>query len=817
MRPWIRSVLVAGALTATALPARALLWPNAIQRIEQDLTTGDVAQRRGAAERIRELPAAVARRAVLHALTDDDVPVRLSAAQAGRALRLVDLPKRVMAWLTEPDLRLRLAAAELLAAAPNPGAIGPLTRALSDAEPLVRATAATALGVSGSSQAVVGLLGQLDDSAPEVRERVVRALARLRDVRAVVPLVAKVDDPQPAVRRAAARALGELGDARAVSALILALRDSDAEVRSAALDALGELAEPSALPSVVALLAAEANEAVRSSAFDALARLGSSEAIAALIAAFATHAEQRDLLVAALARIGAPAAPALVSCVRAADRSLRSDGCALALSRIRAPAATATLMDAARKASISPEAALDALAFLADPAALPLALEHLGSSDPSVRRAALKAADALLDPRRADGRAVEPLVLAFQGAGERRSERLELVRLLGNTASPRAAKTLIPIARSADDLDFRVAALSALGSIEEDASTSVLLAALGDVEPAIRSSAALAIRRRAPKSLAAPLVDRLEQVDSASRPWLALALAGPIAGAQNPALVARLLPLLERSSEGERDALIEAVAHAPGPAAERVLVGLSRSRSAADRAKVAEGLAARTDARELVLELLGDADASVRANALWSSGSRLVAADLPLITRAFSDRDLGVAANAVAALGRISAREGLDSSPQLCELIADPRAPVRAAALAALRNLRKRCAAARDRQALTSDTSGRVRRAAARLVRDVPQHAEDLRALRRCHADEPLGAVAIACATASESTAARTENVLVFVATAGEAAPVARAAFALERPDGLTRYGITDRRGAVCEIKVAAGQLALSAPAATEE
>jgi HEAT repeat protein len=455
---------------------------------------------------------------------------------------------------------------------------------------------------------------------------------------------------------------------------------------------------------------------------------------------------------------------------------------------------------------------------LADPAALPLALEHLGSTDPSIRRAALNAADALLDPARGDGRAVEPLMLAFQGAGERRGERLDLVRLLGKTASARAAKTLIPIARSADDLDFRVAALSALGSIAEEASTSVLLEALRDPEPAIRSSAALAIRRSAPASLAAPLVERLEQADSASRPWLALALAGPISRTQAPKLVARLLPLLERSSEGERDALIEALAHAPGPAAERVLVGLSRSRSAADRAKVAEGLAGRTDARGLLLELLGDADASVRANAAWSSGSRGGAADVPLVARAFGDRDLGVAANAVAAMGRISAREGLDSAPKLCELIGDSRAPVRAAALGALRTLRKRCPDARERRALAGDPSGRVRRAAALLVRDVPQHADDLRVLRRCRSEEPLGAVAVACVRdGGAAPEKRTESVLVFVAPAGEASPVARTLFALERPDGLTRHGITDRRGALCETHVAAGQLALTAPAAMEE
>jgi cellulose synthase operon protein C len=211
--------------------------------------------------------------------------------------------------------------------------------------------------------------------------------------------------------------------------------------------------------------------------------------------------------------------------------------------------------------------------------------------------------------------------------------------------------------------------------------------------------------------------------------------------------------------------------------------------------------------------LAADTDASVRASAFWSLGVVGDKAELPLLERGFDDRDVGAAANAVAAYARIGQRERLDVGPVLCRVTAARRAAVRENALAGLRVMGVRCASADERRLLSDDTSPAVRRAAAQLVRDVNPTDEDRRALRRCGAEEPDGAVALSCTARAQRLSQGSARSLVFVVPVGEALPTPRAPFALIRPDGLTRHGTADRRGAVYELELPAGELSLGVPA----
>lgn len=808
---------LAAALCLTVTPASALIWPSAVRAIERDLAVADVGVRRRAAHRLRELPRAALARALLRAVDDGDVEVRLAAAQAAQGRTIEGLSERVVAWLTETDVRLRIAAAELLTSAPVPRAVAPLARALSDSEPAVRRAAAGALAVSGSSDAVISLLGRLDDSVVEVRQAVVRALSDLGDARAVVPLISKIEDSRPEMRRSVARALGNLGDARATSALVLALRDPDPSVRVAALDALSVLGQPGAATSIAALLASDPVPAVRRAAISALALLGGPGAITALIEALPALPEEREAIAAAFARIGPSAAPALASCLRAGGDSEKMEGCALALAGTRAPEAGALIREALERGSIDAEVGLRALAGVADPEALAKCLAFLSHPDPGVRRAALDAAAPLLDPRQADGRAVEPLELAFEHAQGRRSERLDLIRLLGRTGSPRAARTLMPIAEHADDLAFRLAALAALAEVGSDAAQQTFLKALSDPEAAVRLAAALAIRRSRPRGMELALLDLLERAAAQDRVSLALALAGALAGSSNEQAVARAAALMLGARGAERDALIEALARAPSAAAQAALEQLSAAPDAADRAKLAEVLGARKDGAKLLARLLGDQDPRVRANAAWSLGVVGAQQHVPLLLRAAQDPDVSVAADAAQALGRIAARERLSLEAELCGLVAAPRGAVRAGALSSLRILGKRCPDGRERRTLSTDRLVAPRLAAARLLAATSASAEDRRALVRCANEDPVGAVAAACMDAREAVKSGDRELLVFVVPAGEPQPVPGAAFALARPDGLVRHGSADRRGAVLELALPEGDVELGVPAALGE
>ena len=101
-------------LLTSGVPAKAALWPSAVQRVERDLHSPEVDVRRRAAQALRDLPKGSAARLASAALDDSDVSVRLSALDACQSLDLPALGDRLVPWLSDGERRLRLAAAEAL-------------------------------------------------------------------------------------------------------------------------------------------------------------------------------------------------------------------------------------------------------------------------------------------------------------------------------------------------------------------------------------------------------------------------------------------------------------------------------------------------------------------------------------------------------------------------------------------------------------------------------------------------------------------------------------------------------------------------------
>ncbi len=809
--------VLASALLVAA-PAAGFVWPNTVVRVEKQLKSHDVAVRRQAAARLVELPAAVARKLVPAALEDADAEVRLSAAEVALQLRMHGVGRRVVSWLNDPERRIRLSAAQVLEVSPVPRAVAPLGRVLGDPDPAVREAAARALGASGSKDAVMPLLGHLDDTTPKVRRAVIRALARLGDRQAVVPLIGKIQDSRALVRRSVARALGELGDPRASSALVLALRDNDESVRIAALVALGQLHDKQATLAIVSLLNDDPREPVRAAALGALARIPSPEGLEALVAALGSDDPDSPSspVRSALAEVGDRAVPRLLQCLVGQPSSRLADGCALALGQIGSSKAAKAIESALRRGVVRPRAALRALSMLHEPASLPTVLEHLADPDPTVRRAAIDATAALLDPHKPDGRAVEPIARALDAARSSKAERVALALLLGRTGSPRAAKVLIPIAQDADDGRLRIAAIQALGMLGPAGQDKALLSALGDEDGGIRLAAAVALERSASGASARVLLDRLERSASQDRRALAIALSGALARSKNPRDAERAERFMQSSRGGERDAMIEALGRIPGARGSSRLVAMAgKDASVADRAKLAEALASHPEAAGELRRLAVDVDGSVRANAVWALGAVGTAADLGALEHALSDRDVAVAGDAAAALGRIAARTH-HAEPALCKALDDARSYVRANALAALRVAGQRCGdGMRARRLLVDDRSAVARAAAAALIGGVPSKRplDDEHALARCAQDDTNGRVAVQCAHPPKLPSAGTEPVSVYVVPMGSSEPAPRAPFALVLADGLMRLGLTDRRGEVFEIDAPRGYVSLAVPA----
>ena len=807
--------------------AGAFVWPSESVRAERALASGDVVERRNAAGALGAMPEPVAAPLLKIALADRDTEVRLRAARSAARLGSTSAADAVVEWLVEPDVRVRLGACDLIRQVPTPRAVAALGRVLGDPDAAVRLAAVAAMGASGSAQATGPLLGHVDDASAEVRVEVIQALTRLGNRAAALPLQGKMGDSAPEVRRAAARALGELGEPRTESALVLALRDAVPAVRAEAVTSLGKLHAADAVPAMAPLLEERAAPEVRVAAVNALGRIGSLTAVRVLIPALAgddPSAEAspvRDALIAC----GTAAVPSLAAALRS-DVNNVAAGAALALGSIRSPAAADLITQAMHRSSVAPLAGLRALAKLRDPAALAAVLEMIGDPQPFVRKQAIETLNTLLEPARHDGRAIEPIVAALRDAKITPEDREQLVRALGRTGAPRALGFLVPLA-AAPVNGLRGAALAALGELGPLGQDATLLAGLSDDLPAVRMGAALSLAVAGGEASVGELLARMRELPAYDRTAWGIALSGTMSRAG-----ARVLPAIDSAYDDagalERDALIEGLGRLRDAAAGVLLSRWSsHAEDPADRRKIAEALAGHVNQLVAVTRLLRDPDPTVRAAAVWSAGAgqERSAVDA-LLARAIelsADAELDVAANAVATVARLGRRGDAPTSARaqgaLCSALGDPRAYVRANALAGLSVLAVRCERGdRERDLLLRDRSEAVRSAAARLLArrsSTPAVVdEDTRALRKCAGDEPSGAVAAACQLAPAPAAEVAEASLVFVVPDGRTLPAAEARYSLQRADGLIRSGVADRRGALFESQPPTGALQLMAPAA---
>lgn len=824
--------------TTTAGSARAFVWPNVPEQVERGLASTDPSERRLAAQRLAELPPEIALRLAASALGDPDVEVRLRAADAAVARRLPRAGDQVISWLSDADPRLRLAACDVIRAAPTERSVVALGRVLGDPDPHVRRAAALAMGSSAMSEAVSPLLGHLDDPSSDVRQEIAVALGRAGDPRAVLPLIGKVQDSVPEVRRVVARALGDLGDVRAASALMLALQDAMSEVRLAAVEALGKLRSDEAVPVIAPLVdtvygdastrtvsagAGTSTGEVRVAGLRALGRIGTDAAVKVLIGALAKEDPQqpRSAVRDALVLAGPRATTALIATLSGAPSSNTAAGAALALGALHATEGAAVVIRAMARGAVPLRHGLRALAQIGSSDALPAVLEVLDDADPGVRKEGIRAAIALLDPARIDGRPVDPARTALAEPATPIDEKIALCRMLGRTGAPRAQAVLLPLV-SAKPIGLRKAVLEALGTLHASAPEvdRALMEALDDESEDVRLKAAVALSRVGSPRAADAILDRLLLAAEQDRGALGIAISGVLSRSTDPKVAARTSTALATAPEVARDALIEGLGRMRSADAGRYLAALA-SGGIDDRRKVAEALAGHPEAIGSLDGLAADPDPGVRANAVWSLGTVGARAQLDVTARLVSDPDAAVAAAAAAALARVAARSGAtaEATTTLCTALSDARPYVRANALGGLSLLHARCTAAAASDLLARDPSESVRLAAAdflgreAFLGDAKTRHDNQRALTRCVNEERDVRVAVRCAHPLEVPTA-VDDVAIYVVPDGRSVPAPRAPFALVRSDGLLRLGLADRRGELFEFGAPKGVLRLGVPAA---
>ena len=814
--------------------AGALVWPDVPERVERGLGSPDPASRRAAARELSTLGASRATPLVLKAMADSDVEVRLAGAQSAVRLRIAPATDVALQWLGEREAKLRIAACEVANAMPAPRAVPALARALGDSDPLVRAACADALGAQASPDAVAPLSGKLDDPTPAVRSQVARALAKLGDPRAVVPLVGKVQDSVPDVRQAVVRALGDLGDTRATQALLLALRDTVAEVKVEALAALGRLRAPEAA-SAIAPLALERNPAVRQAALVALGRIATPDAVRALMKALGTQEDaagalERTSVRDALVSAGAPAITELSALLERPVSAAVATSSAWVLGELRATKSAPVIVAALRKGTLPPGAALHALAGAGTAEQVPVVLEFVADPSPVVREEALRAATALLDPSRPDGRAVEPLAATLRAPRTSAGERAAVATLLGRTGAPRAAAELAGLVAS-KDAALRLAAIDALGALGatspqskpgDSATDDALVPLLADTDAAVRLHTAVALASSGGVKARAALLAKLEGGDEVDRYAVLAALGGILERNPDEIAASRLFRELTVAAGAERDAVIEAAGRARLPSVLRALGELAAKGDVDDRRMIAAVLAGHRGSPAAVTlgrSLANDSDGGVRAQAAFTLGALGDASVLGLLTGLARSGDSDVATDAAGGIARSAAIAGRGGQAAIqaavCPMLADGRATVRANALVALSFAQARCGDGRtERKLLADDPTDLVRGAAARAIAaaPAPEDREDRVALDRCVSADRSAEVARHCRprpveNASTPRAPRAVTVFIVGETGATAKP--RAPFLLEYEGGILRAGVADRRGATFEASAPPGEITL--------
>ena len=689
------STAIALAALVTAADAD-LGWPDAIAVAARDAAELPDPQRLRAIERLTAQAGERAFPVLVPLLGDHDPSIRLFAA---RRLARAGAPAAVEAatrWITAPDVPLvdRQFGLDVLREVPTltEDARRAVERALRDSEAAVRISALDAIEKHDLPALLPAVLSVLDDDNREVRVRAIHVVTGKRDPRIAPALLAHIDDADRQVRLDAIRALGT--HPRATAALLRVLGEATDETRFAAMDALAALRAEAAVPSFVALARRRpADEAARRAQL-ALGKVGTPAAIAALIALLRAPPVSPETR-AAVRATGPAAVPGLERELDAGTPGSAAIAAAL-LGEIGDRHATAALGAALERRPELAPVALDALASLADPAAIPTLARAAEASDLETRRRAYAALLALRDPRAS--------VALARGLADADAHVRALAARIAAAIGAQAAAPALAALLADPEPDVRRAAAEGLAIVAAPSSALVTatLAALAKPDAPEREDGEWrAIGDALERAAGAGDAARLAAAWKGARPPARAALARALAGAQagrpfaDPDLLGQLIDALEGEgplpiAAAEALAAVEIPEPAHAPFARR-----AAEATPAVRARLCEAIAKLPDGGGWLAALMRarDETTAVRAAAAWAA-RRLGDRDArdALATAARDDGDPLVAANARAALAvaadarrsqaeswtdaRLLAPDGAPVAGQWVEISAAPGAPI---------------------------------------------------------------------------------------------------------------------------------------------
>lgn len=527
------------------------------------LSSPEKTTRVSAAWILGELGSAKAIPALTRTIVDTEADVRKSAVEALGRIGGKDAALPVLGRLDDDSVQVRRAATETLATLADPRAVIPLLERFGDSSKEVRVAAISAVGRLRDPRVVPALLRLARDPLEEISIAAIESLGNLEATAATSVLVPMLYRGSDEKRAKVAFALGQVGGDDAIRALVLALGNE--ALRPAAREALHKVGEK-AIPQLLLCLGGKLEDCDVTTAVLLCKDLASPRTTPILLEELARRRVKPELVIRSLgASRDARAQAPLLALLDDADASVRKaalqevhailDGrsadvlihvlddkdtdlgrmAAAYLGELRARAAVPRLLDLARETGpvevrLSAVAALgqigdtratealvsllldedhdlkraasDALALLADPRSVPHLLRFLDTSDPSTRRATIKAIGGALRGKRERGarQLLEELA--------RSSEvlfTLEAIDALAAMNDPASVAGLLDLATEGPRA-VRRAAIEVLGNFGDSRVLPLLLRTLEHTDDGLRGAAAWALGKlRDPRALPALL------------------------------------------------------------------------------------------------------------------------------------------------------------------------------------------------------------------------------------------------------------------------------------------------------------------------
>jgi HEAT repeat protein len=454
--------------------------------------------RRVAAEALGRIGDASAVPGLLEALYDDNIDVRGTAIESLGWLKSAEAVPELTPFLWDTttlkfdDRRLCDIAADALEHIHTPGALNAVQnfRSKQKAAESVPEPAVAAPETSLDDATRSRLMEALKDDDGLRRWQAVKALAAFKDQESIQVLLQALGDEDALVCDAAGEALAKIG-APSVPGLLNALLDVSPNVRGAAIEALGKIGDTDAVSGLIECLSDTgkpwlSDERICDLAARALENIGTKEALNATrdwrrvntpLDFSGTPEEYGQFYRSTL--------PELIKALTDEDWSVRHNAAKALRDQAKNLSGTshASVLEMFSEAMQSGEwfvrwAVAEALAWVGNPAAVPVLCQALKDDNWMVRVAASRA---LLEI--GDGAAVPSLVEALDDKHSRvRQVAAEVLGLLGHVS---ALDGLLRHLHDSEPL-VRRAAAEALGAIGDSRANSDLLSALDDHDAQVR-------------------------------------------------------------------------------------------------------------------------------------------------------------------------------------------------------------------------------------------------------------------------------------------------------------------------------------------